>query len=374
MYGRIASFSILLFALQHVIRLIYSLGYHLHYYQHYPGPCYQVESIEFGSGNFFTLPDGTTFITSGLSMNILSRSYQSHYSRNNISGAIYCMNLRTQVPVVSRLAIKVSEDTSFRQDKFRPHGISVWPNYDTGIRHHVVYVVNHPPKEADRIEKFVYDPEENLLRHVKTFTSSKLRVVYDVLAIGEDSFYATNFLYEQQSWFTMLLELFSLMPWSNVVLYSESGGYRTVVTGLTSATGIVMSHCGMFVYVLMCLSSEIRVYKRQEDDSLILQQYYPLHTHPDGAVLDPVTGDLFVGAHPILHQFLRHLDKPWQHKASSQVLHIRVTNGNITSVTELLFDEGDLISGSSAAVVFEKKLLVGSFIDKLVICDVNVPI
>lgn len=59
---------------------------------------------------------------------------------------------------------------------------------------------------------------------------------------------------------------------------------------------------------------------------------------------------------------------------SFQVLHIRLTNGNITSVTELLFDEGDLISGSSAAIVFDRKLLIGSFIDKLVICDVNVPI
>ncbi|BFZ15510.1 hypothetical protein BsWGS_18549 [Bradybaena similaris] len=372
MYGKIASFSIVLFALQHVVRLIYSLGYHLQYYQHYPGPCHQIEGIEFGSGNFFTLPDGTTFITSGVSLNVLSHSYQSHYIRNNISGAIYYMNLRKQAPAVSLLEIKPSEDTSFRKEQFRPHGISVWPNDSTG--HHILYVVNHPPKEADRIEKFVYDPEEGTLQHVKTFSSTKLRVVYDVLALGEDSFYATNFLYEQQSWPTMLLELFSLMPWSNVVLYSESTGYKNVITGLTSATGIVMSHCGTFVYVLMCLSSEIRVYKRQEDDSLILQQYYPLYTHPDGAVLDPVTGDLFVGAHPILHQFLRHLDKPWQHKAASQVLHIRLTNGNITSVTELLFDEGDLISGSSAAVVFDRKLLIGSFIDKLVMCDVNVPI
>uniref|UniRef100_A0A0B7AY86 Paraoxonase n=1 Tax=Arion vulgaris TaxID=1028688 RepID=A0A0B7AY86_9EUPU len=371
MYGWIAAISIALFVLQHIIRIIYSLGYHLHYYQHYPGPCHQIDGIDFGSGNFYTLPDGTTFVTSGLSMNILSRNFHTHYMRSNISGAVYRVNLRHQPPSILLLKITTSGDSSFRINTFRPHGISVWPDYDTS--HHVVYVVNHSPKEADRIEKFQYDPEKGVLHHLKTYTSNKLRAVYDVLAVGEDSFYATNLLFEQKYRLTMLLELFSLMPWSGVILYTD-GVYKDVITGLTSATGIVMSQCGTFVYILMCLSSEIRVYKRQEDGSLVPQQYYPLYTHPDGAVLDPITGDLFVGAHPIAHQFLNHLDKPWQHKASSQVLHIRLTSGNITSVTELLFDEGDLISGSSAAVVYDKKLLIGSFIDKLVLCEVNVPI
>ena len=58
----------------------------------------------------------------------------------------------------------------------------------------------------------------------------------------------------------------------------------------------------------------------------------------------------------------------------TQVLHLRLTDGNVTSVTELLYDDGQLISGSTAALVYNKQLLVGSTIDHLVLCQVNVPI
>ena len=83
--------------------------------------------------------------------------------------------------------------------------------------------------------------------------------LYDIQALGQDSFYVTNFLFETRSRGFMVLELLSLMPWSTVMLYSsggrvesveveggeiQGGGYSQVVTGITSATGIVMSPCG----------------------------------------------------------------------------------------------------------------------------------
>ncbi|CAL1533476.1 unnamed protein product [Lymnaea stagnalis] len=371
MYLKIAVLSICLFVLQHVIRLIYSLGFHLHYYQHYPGSCYQLDGIEYGSQNFHTLPDGKTFVTSGLNMNLLSQSFQAHYKNSNVSGAIYTVSLSENSAKVVKLDIR-SDGKSFKVGTFRPHGISVWPNNYTG--QHVVYVVNHPAGESDRIEKFHFNQSTGILHHIKTYTSSKLRFLYDVQALGEDSFYTTNILYEHKVRFFMLLELFSLMPWSSVMMYSGETGYQEVITGLTSATGIAMSGCGSFVYVSLSLSSEIRVYARQKDNSLTLQQSYPLYTHPDNVVLDPTTGDLFIGSHPIAYQYLKHLDKPKKFKAASQVLHLRTAEGIITSATELLYDDGDLLSGSSAAVVYNKKLLIGSAVEKLVLCEVSVPI
>ncbi|XP_059160946.1 serum paraoxonase/arylesterase 2-like isoform X2 [Physella acuta] len=326
---------------------------------------------EFGSWDIHTLLDGTTFITSGVCMSLLSQSFHAHYKNTNAVGSVYLMSLNQTIPTVTRLEI-ISQSEDFKVETFRPHGISVWPDYLSG--QHLIYVVNHPLKEANRVEKFRFDPAQQSLYHLKTYTSSKLRLVYDVQALGEDSFYATNILYEQKVRFFMVLELFSLMPWSSVVLYREDIGFKEVLTGLTSVTGIVMSKCGNFIYVVMSLSCEIRVYSHQKDDSLILQQSYPLFTHPDNAVIDPVSGDLFIGSHPIAYQFLNHIDNPGRHKAASQVLHVRLMEGNITTVTELLYDDGDLISGSTAAVVYSKKLLVGSAFDKLVICDVSVPI
>ncbi|XP_012940729.1 serum paraoxonase/arylesterase 2, partial [Aplysia californica] len=296
MSWKIAGCSILLFVLQHIVRVIYSFGYHLHYYQHYPGPCQQVEGIDLGSASLYTLPDGLTLITSGFSMNLLSPSYQAFYEEKGARGGVYMMDLKNASGELAPVPLSVvAEHSGFNPQSFRPHGISVWHDHDSG--RYIVFVVNHPVREVDRVEKFVLDRGNGTLLHVKTYTSPKLRSLYDVQAVGEDSFYVSNVLYEQRSRFFMLLELFSLMPWSSVVLYQPETGYSQVVSGLTSATGLLVSPCGLFVYVLSCMGAEIRVYRRQEDNSLLLQQSYPLFTHPDMAAMDPSTGDLFVGAH-----------------------------------------------------------------------------
>ncbi|KAH9498119.1 Serum paraoxonase/arylesterase 2 [Bulinus truncatus] len=371
MYRKIAIVSIILFALQHIIRIIYSLGYHLHFYQHYPGACNQINGIEYGAGDFSVTQDGLTFITSGWNMNLFSDNFQAYYKRNKITGAIYLIKIMENASTPLKLEI-ISYDTNFQIDSFRPRGITVWPNTTTG--EHVIFVVNHPPKEVNRIEKFQFDPHNLVLHHIKSYTSDKLRLVYDIQALGEDSFYASNILYESRVRFFMMLELFALMPWSSVVYFKENTGFHEILTGLTSASGIIMSPCGMYVYVLLCMSSEVRVYTRHKDDSLLLHQVFPLYTHPDNAFVDPSTGDLFVSTHPIAHQFLNHLDRPDKIKAASQVLHLHTKDGSIVSVTELFYDDGDLISGSSSAGVYNKSLLVGSTIDKLIICQVNVPL
>lgn len=59
-----------------------------------------------------------------------------------------------------------------------------------------------------------------------------------------------------------------------------------------------------------------------------------------------------------------------------QVLRIPLRDGRVDpeGVSELFYDHGDLISGSSSAVVYNRKLLIGSVINKLVICDVKAEI
>ena len=57
------------------------------------------------------------------------------------------------------------------------------------------------------------------------------------------------------------------------------------------------------------------------------------------------------------------------------MLQLKVKGENLTSVQELFVDAtGDLISGSSVALVYKRKLLIGSVMHKLVLCDVNVPL
>ena len=57
------------------------------------------------------------------------------------------------------------------------------------------------------------------------------------------------------------------------------------------------------------------------------------------------------------------------------MLQLKVKGENLTSVQELFVDAtGDLISGSSVALVYKRKLLIGSVMHKLVLCDVNIPL
>lgn len=57
-----------------------------------------------------------------------------------------------------------------------------------------------------------------------------------------------------------------------------------------------------------------------------------------------------------------------------QVLRLPLKDGKIDAenISELFYDHGDLISGSSVATVYNSKLLIGSVFHKLVICDVNI--
>ncbi|GFN87029.1 serum paraoxonase/arylesterase 1 [Plakobranchus ocellatus] len=55
----------------------------------------------------------------------------------------------------------------------------------------------------------------------------------------------------------------------------------------------------------------------------------------------------------------------------TEVIRPPLSNGLVDheKITELFYDHGDLISGSSVAHIHSGQLLVGSVIDKLVVCD-----
>ena len=56
-----------------------------------------------------------------------------------------------------------------------------------------------------------------------------------------------------------------------------------------------------------------------------------------------------------------------------QVLHLPLSNGRVVAeeITELFYDHGDLISASTVAHLRNEQLLIGSIINKLVVCDMR---
>lgn len=366
---KIVLISLLAITVQHVLRLAVLLGAFSHFYEHHPGPCKKVENIQPGSEDFYTLPDGLTFITSGFRQVHMGPKVGEYFRKNKLKGRIYLFDFKKVDEGVKEL--KIVSTGKFNVDDFYPHGISVWEDKKAG--RHVVFVVNHPhePPVADRIEKFIFDPDTLELKHHAYYSGEAIKVVNSVQPTGENSFYFTNYQYFTHP-LAIMVETLNQLPWTEVV-YFDGQSYTTVADGMASPNGIAMSLDGRFIYVAVCLGREMRVFRRNDNNSLTLQQIYPVHTVPDNVLVDQKTGDLYAGCHPIGLKIMHHLDNP-DVVTPSQVLHFKVKEGNITSVQELFYDHGELISGSASGTVYDRKLLIGSIFDNLVTCDVNVPL
>ncbi|GFS10530.1 serum paraoxonase/arylesterase 2 [Elysia marginata] len=116
----------------------------------------------------------------------------------------------------------------------------------------------------------------------------------------------------------------------------------------------------------------MHVYEIQKDNGLKLVQQVPeVHFSIDNLLLTQSGDALLTGAHSIPHKILTHLSDP-HHRAPSSVLRLPLAaDGRVVvdEITELFHDHGDLISGSTAAHIHSGQLLIGSVIDKLVVCD-----
>ncbi|XP_046377590.1 serum paraoxonase/arylesterase 2-like isoform X1 [Haliotis rufescens] len=368
MYIKIIIISLLVLLFQHCVKIYFLMGFNKHIFNHYPGPCHQVEGMGFGSEDMHMLPNGMTFITSGFRQSENPRHFEKFYAQNNIKGRIYLFNMKNPRKVVQEMTLTSTED--FDKDKLQPHGISAWEDKTSGTVY--LFVVNHERDGQEKIEKFQVLFDKLALQHVKSYYGDPtLKQVNDIVATSEDSFFYTNYL-TTSSYIGRILETLALMPWADVG-YFDGTAYRIVADGIMMANGIHMSRDGRFVYVVASLGHELRIYERRNDNSLHLREIYPLHSAPDNIIVDPVTGDLYIGLHPIGYQCMAHLDDP-SVRAPSQVLQIKLKDGSVSSVTELFVDDGNLISASTVATVYNKKMLIGSFLDKLVYCDVDVPL
>ncbi|KAK7506242.1 hypothetical protein BaRGS_00002354 [Batillaria attramentaria] len=361
---KIVAVALLAAAVQHIVRLAIVFGFFWHHHPHYPGPCRKVDGIQLGSEGFHTLPDGLTFITSGLRLQTAADGVEEFLRTNNIKGRMYLFDFRKSDAGAKEL--KLTSTKQFNRDTFFPHGMSVWEDKKSG--HHIVFVVNHALEEpfADRIEKFIYNPEKQELEHQASYSDESMRIMNDVQATGETSFYFTNSQYFRTKPLGML-EIMLQLELTDVV-YFDGNKYKVVADGMKVPNGIAMSNDQRYLYVAACTGEELRVFKRNTDNSLTLQQVLPVGSLADNPLVDPKTGDVYLASHPVGYKALAHLDDPTL-KTPSQVLHFRVKDGNITSAQELLYDDGDLISGSSTAMVYDGKLLVGSVHHNLILCD-----
>ncbi|XP_068013147.1 serum paraoxonase/arylesterase 2 isoform X1 [Melanerpes formicivorus] len=312
--------------------------------------CRLVKGIEAGSEDIDILPNGLAFISSGLKYPGL-KSFAP-----DKPGEIFLMDLNENNP--RAVALRISR--GFDLASFNPHGISTYIDKDDTV---YLFVVNHPQHKST-VELFKFMEDDNSLLHLKTIRHDLLTSVNDIVAMGPDSFYATNDHYFTD-FILITLEMFLGLTWSNVVYYSPKG-VKEVAAGFYSANGINTSPDRKYIYVADVFDHNVHVMEKHANWSLTHVKTLQLDTLVDNLYIDPQTGDIWTGCHPNgMKLFFDDPDNP----PASEVLRIQDVLGEQPVVTRIYADDGSVLQGSSVAAVYEGKLLVGTIFHKALYCE-----
>ncbi|XP_071133500.1 serum paraoxonase/arylesterase 1-like isoform X1 [Mytilus edulis] len=336
----------------HVYKYILLMQYEKYdvIYTHYPGPCKQLLGKDGGgSEDITTLSDGLTFISSGF--------FPSS------KGRILTFNLSDPDETLTELVIEPTVP------KFHPVGLSAWEEQSSNKI--TLFVVNtgFDGGVTETIEVFEFKRGISKLWHIKTI-SSEGRLMNDILAISNESFYATQYLEYYNNKYLSPLEIYGMMKLGKVWFY-DGHEFKQVISDLGYPNGINASPDLSTIYIAEFWSKQINAFKRQKDNSLHLMQTLFIDTAPDNIEVDPVTGDLWIGCHARTHLLHKYEEVNGQSWSPSQVLKIKTKNGNLTSdIKEVFLDNGEFCSGSATASYYKGRLLIGTVGTELILCDV----
>jgi arylesterase/paraoxonase len=176
--------------------------------------------------------------------------------------------------------------------------------------------------------------------------------------VGQGKFYATVD-HGNPSGIGRMLEDYARLPLAKV-LYFDGQQARQVAGDIRYANGVNVSADGETVYVAGTTDRAVHVFGRD----LATGDLWPKGRLDTGTGVDNIdiddVGALWIGAHPKLLTFVGH-SKDAAKKSPSQVLRIDPGSGE---VYEVLLDDGGQLSGSSVAVRYGNRMLVGPVFDE----------
>ncbi|KAM3928178.1 serum paraoxonase/arylesterase 2-like [Leptodactylus fuscus] len=312
--------------------------------------CQLLKGIEAGSEDIDVLPNGLAFISTGL-------KYPSiHCFSPDKPGAILLLDLNSGSVSPSPLRISKGFDSS----SFNPHGISTYIDDKDGAVY--LFVVNHPQLQSI-IEIFKFVEEENSLVHLKSIKHELLNSVNDIIAVGPESFYATNDHYFSNN-HLKAVEHYLGLPWTGVVYYSP-GDVRHVFTGFYFANGITISNDKKYIYAADFMGHTINVFMKNKDWSLSPVKSVYVDTLVDNLSVDPVTGDIWTGGHPNGYKLFSYNpeDVP-----GSEVVRVQNIHSDHPIITKVYVNNGSVIQATSCASVYKGQLLIGTVFHRALLC------
>lgn len=355
---------IALFALQRVWQLSPGFGIHSKGYIHRPGPCRTVKPIQTGSEDITLTDNGIAFISSGLRLNLCKQLFDKKIQQ--FTGRIYKFNFNDP----GHAAVEVALPRELEKD-FNPHGVSHWK--DASSDELWLFVVNHR-KDNDNVEVMKYNHELNSLSLVRSVQSTMFTSVNDILAVGPNSFYASNDGYFHGC--LRPLEVVVGLALGSVV-FLDGVTASLVVQRQSDLNSMALSKDGTRLFLTKTFEQQINIFNiSKENGNLMFDRAIDVGVSIDNIYADPVSDDLWLGAHSsmfLLSQHMTNLDV----KAPSKVVRVHplgleTDRFESYELHSPFGDDGRLISGSSSAVYYQEKMLVGSISDTLVFCDIIV--
>lgn len=315
--------------------------------------CVLLPNMNHGSEDITILENGLAFISAGL-------KYPGMPVADTVVGKIYVLDLNE--PRLKPVELRMPRN--FDLDSYNPHGISVFtdPSEDAVY----LFVVNHPEHKS-QVELFKFLEDDYSLVHLKTLKHELLYSVNDIVAVGVETFYATNDRYYTNEIMKGYVETILAQPWSNVVYYSPEE-VKVVSEGYYFANGINVSPDKRHIYVADLFDHNVHVLERRIDHGLVFVKAVAVGSLCDNIEVEPKTGDLWLGCHPNAWKaFLFDPNDP----PGSEVIQIQNINSDQPVVKQVYADDGKVIMASSVAAAHGDKLLIGTVFHKALICDLK---
>jgi len=245
---------------------------------------------------------------------------------------------------------------------FRPHGIDLHIGAD-GVRR--LFAVNHPAAGPETVEIFDI-AEDGMLSHAASVTDPLFISLNDVVAVGPDSFYATND-HASKNGLHQLVSNVLLLRNTNVV-YHDGAAARVAADRFGLANGINASADGTQVYVADLMSMSLHVFDRDSaTGDLTGVDMARLGTGVDNIDVQP-DGSLLIGAHPKLLDFIGHAGDPAA-LSPSQVVRVELGENGGGKAGTIYLNLGEEISGISVAAGYGDLMLLGQvFEPEVLVC------
>ncbi|XP_053394247.1 serum paraoxonase/arylesterase 2-like isoform X2 [Mercenaria mercenaria] len=188
----------------------------------------------------------------------------------------------------------------------------------------------------------------------------------DMVAVGRDKFYITKFAHFRD-YRNYNLEIFSGMKLGGIFYY-DGHKAREVASGYYVPNGINISPDKKVIYVAEAGTKTLRGFRRDSSNNLVEIWSRYTGTITDNIEVDPDTGDLWIGCHPVAWKVL---DLFFGTVPPCQVVRAKMQDNAVSEMEIIYQDDGTNCAGSTAATHAAGKMIVGTVSNQAVVCDVE---